>query len=277
MTLSNRGGLRRRAFGAIVAGLAVGAIGYTASAGAVAAADRLQAATGTLNMNAKLRLVSVLGPCPAGVTADNCAARTSTGPFPGLGQVTGKYTFGSNVGPPRCANGWGKAIAYPLRFAIASKGEILFQLAEGAQCVNEEQDLDVREQTQTFTVTGGTGFYVGASGTGTVTRSLGSTDTGSAGTETWTGTLAVPALEFDVTQPTLAGATSKTVRAKKGAKSARVTFKVTAQDDIDGAVAATCVPRSGSRFPIGRTVVKCAATDSSANTAGASFRITVKR
>jgi HYR domain-containing protein len=56
-----------------------------------------------------------------------------------------------------------------------------------------------------------------------------------------------------------------------------VTFHVTAQDERDGALPVTCVPRSGSRFPIGRTVVKCGATDSSANTAGASFRITVKR
>jgi hypothetical protein len=102
----------------------------------------------------------------------------------------------------------------------------------------------VRAQTQAFTVTGGTGTYAGASGTGVVTRSLGSTDTGSAGTETWTGTLTVPGLEFNVTAPTLAGATNKTVRAKKGAKSARVTFKVTAQDDTDVVVPAGCNSRS---------------------------------
>jgi hypothetical protein len=239
------------------------------------AAAQSERASGSLNLNSTLGLVSVLGPCSPGVSAPSCAARTSRGPFAGLGQVTGTYTFRSSTGPP-CANGWGKALAYPVRFAIASKGDLLFQLAEGAQCVNEETDFAVRAQTQAFTVTGGTGIYAGASGTGIVTRRLGSTATGAAGTEMWTGTLTVPGLEFDVTPPILAGATSKTVRAKKRAKSARVTFKVTAQDDTDGIVPAGCQPKSGTRFEIGRTKVTCAATDTSANTTEASFTIRVK-
>lgn len=180
------------------------------------------------------------------------------------------------MGPPSCADGFGKARAYPVRFAIASKGEIHFDLAAGAQCVDEETDYAVRAQTQTFTVTGGTGIYAGASGAGTVTRSLGTTDTGSAGIETWTGTLTVPGVEFDLTRPTLAGATNKTVRAKKGARSARVAFRVTAQDDRDGTLPVACTPGSGSRFKIGRTRVKCSSTDSSANTANASFTVTVR-
>ena len=236
-----------------------------------------QTAAGTLNLNTALRLVSLLGPCPPGVTATGCAARTSTGPFPGLGPVTGTYTFLSDVGPPSCANGFGKARAVPVRFAVASKGEIEFDLAAGVECVNEETEFAVRAQTQTFTVTGGTGIYAGASGSGTVTRSLGSTDSGSAGIETWTGTLTVPGYEFDVTRPTLTGAVSRTVRAAKGAKTARVVFRVTAQDDRDGASRTTCEPRSGSRFTIGRTRVKCWATDTSANTGSASFVVTVKR
>ena len=247
-----------------------------ASAATVGANAGSQNATGTLNLNSKLRLVSVLGPCPPGASATGCAARTSTGPLAGLGQVTGTYTFLANVGPP-CENGWGKALAYPGRFAIASKGDISFALAEGAECVNEVVDFAVRAQTQTFTVTGGTGIYAGASGTGTVTRSLGSTATGAAGTETWTGTLTVPGLEFDLTQPTIAGAANKIVRAKRGGESARVAFRVTAQDDRDGALPVKCTPSSGSRFKIGRTRVTCSATDRSANTANASFTVTVRR
>jgi hypothetical protein len=274
MRLLSVGRLRWAALGAIVAVLAAGAVGYTASAGAVAAADRSQAATGTLNMNARLRLVSKLGPCPPGVEAGTCAERTSRGPFPGLGEVAGTYTFRSDLGPP-CANGWGKARAYPVRFTIASKGDILFQLAEGAECVNEA-DFAVRAQTQAFTITGGTGIYAGASGTGTVSRSLRTSDTGSVGTETWTGILTVAGLEFDVTPPTLVGASNRTVRAKKGAKSARVTFRVTAQDGTDGVVSAACNPRSGSRFQLGRTRVACEATDSSGNAATAVFRVTVR-
>jgi hypothetical protein len=251
--------------------------GLTLLVAATASTAGSQAAAGTLNLTTALGLVSVLGPCPPGVSASTCAARTSTGLFPGLGQVTGTYTFLSDVGPPSCANGFGKARAYPARFAVASKGEIDFDLAAGVECVNEETDFAVRAQTQTFTVTGGTRIYAGASGSGTVTRALGSTDSGSAGRETWTGTLTVPGYEFDVTRPTLTGAVSRTVRAAKGAKTARVVFRVTAQDDRDAALPATCAPRSGSRFTIGRTRVKCSVTDTSANTGSASFVVTVKR
>ena len=171
--------------------------------------------------------VSIVGECPSGVSASVCSRRTSTGPSAGLGQVTGTYTFLLDQGSPSCAEGLGRAGAYPVRFSIASKGEIHFQLAAGAECVNEDENSAARQQTQTFTVTGGTGIYAGASGTGTVKRQLGSTPC--SGGETWTGTLTVPGLEFDLTRPTLAGATNKTVRARKGAKSARVAFKVTAQ------------------------------------------------
>ena len=256
-------------FGVFVGVIAIALVGGLAWAGS-------QSAAATLNMNASLRLVSILGPCPPGVSATGCAERTSTGPFAGLGQVIGRYTFLIDVGPPGCANGWGKARAYPVRFAIASKGEILFELAAGAQCLNKDLELAARAQTQAFTVTGGTGIYTGASGTGIVSRSLATTGNGSAGTETWTGTLTVPGLEFDVTQPALTGATNKTVRAKKRAKSARVVFQLTAQDDKDGTLPVACTPRSGSRFPIGRTNVTCAATDTSANTTEASFTIRVK-
>ena len=251
--------------------------GLTILVAASASTAGSQAAVDTLNLNTALRLVSVLGPCAPGVSASGCAARTSTGPFPGLGPVAGTYAFFSDVGPPLCANGFGKARAYPVRFAVASKGEIDFDLAAGVECVNEETDFAVRAQTQTFTVTGGTGIYAGASGSGTVKRSLGSTDSGSAGIETWTGTLTVPGYEFDVTRPTLSGAVSRTVRAAKDARTARVVFRVTTQDDRDGVLRTTCAPSSGSRFTIGKTRVKCSATDTSANTGSASFVVTVKR
>jgi HYR domain len=229
----------------------------------------------TVKLNTALNLVSILGECPPGVTATGCGARTATGPFPGLGSVTATYTFISDVGPP-CPPGFGKARAYPVQFAVASKGTIQFELAAGEACVNETTDFAVRAQTQTFTVTGGTGSYVGASGSGTVVRSLRSTSTGAAGKETWTGMLTVPGLDFDLTPPTLTGASGKTVKAKKHAKNARVTFSVTAQDERDGAVPVSCQPRSGSRFRVGKTRVECSATDSSANTGLATFTITVK-
>jgi hypothetical protein len=90
--------------------------------------------------------------------------------------VTGTYTFLLDTGPPVCADGFGKARSYPVRFAVASKGEIHFQLVAAVECVDETMGHhDARAQTQAFTVTGGTGIYAGASGTGTVTRGLGTT------------------------------------------------------------------------------------------------------
>ena len=92
-----------------------------------------------------------------------------------------------------------------------------------------------------------------------------------------TGTLTVPGLEFDLTPPTLTGAVNKTVRARKGAKRARATFKVTANDQVDGTRPVTCKPKSGSQFRVGRTTVRCSAVDSSANTGTSTFRVLVKR
>lgn len=156
---------------------------------------------------------------------------------------------------------------------LASRGGLQARPAsersEGGQGRQRPQN-----EPQELTITGGTGRFSGASGRGTVQqRSIG----GGTGVETWTGTLEVPGLTFDLTPPRLSGATSRTVRAPKGAKNARVTYKVTATDDVDGSLPVSCQPRSGSRFKVGRTTVRCQATDSSANTAKAAFAITVRK
>ncbi len=55
-----------------------------------------------------------------------------------------------------------------------------------------------------------------------------------------------------------------------------VTYSATATDLTDGILIPQCTPISGSTFPIGTTTVTCTATDSSGNTASASFNITVQ-
>ena len=149
-------------------------------------------------------------------------------------------------------------------------------MSEATGCTAIES---VRTQTQAFTVTGGTGIYVGASGSGTLEPALGQPrDDGSRnGLETLQGTLTVPGLEFDQIAPKLVGATSRKVVAPRRAKRVRVRFVVTATDGIDGPVPVACRPRSGTGFRIGRTRVRCSATDTSANAATASFTITVRR
>ena len=56
-----------------------------------------------------------------------------------------------------------------------------------------------------------------------------------------------------------------------------VSFKVSAKDDVDGAVDVDCQPPSGSIFLEDETTVKCTATDAAGNTATKSFTVIVNR
>jgi hypothetical protein len=246
---------------------------FAASSATVADAGS-ERASGLLDLRAELRLTSNLGGCPPPSGVSECAARTGAGLVSGLGTVTESYEFLVGLGPASCPPGLGQALDTTVQFVVAGKGEIHFALDEGG-CIAQAEPI--YNQIQAYTITGGTGLYAGASGSGTVERRLGDpTATGRHGREIWTGTLDAPGLEFDTTRPTLTGATNKIVRAAKGARTARVRFTVTAQDDRSGVVPVRCTPRSGSRFRIGRTRVTCEATDGSANTAAASFTVTVR-
>ncbi|MFH1755443.1 MAG: HYR domain-containing protein [Candidatus Latescibacterota bacterium] len=61
-----------------------------------------------------------------------------------------------------------------------------------------------------------------------------------------------------------------------GDGSAPVEFVVTAESECDTNVTVVCDPPSGSIFPLGETVVNCAATDRFGNTVECSFRIYVE-
>jgi len=249
----------------------LGRLAVAAIAGALAlvvdVSSSMPSTSSSLDFRATLITSSPGGPCPSGAPPDaDCHPRTATSRVPGLGNVSSSYTWFFAAGD--CPTLLVKPFATTGRIVVAQKGEIDFALAEGA-CVAQEP---VRNEPQQFTITGGTGIYQGASGHGTAERSL----AGGRGVERWTGTLTVEGLEFDLTPPKIAGAVPKTVRAPAGAKQARVTYKVTARDDVDGVVAAPCAPRPGSFFKLGRTAVKCTASDKSANTASARFVVTVR-
>jgi hypothetical protein len=55
-----------------------------------------------------------------------------------------------------------------------------------------------------------------------------------------------------------------------------VEYTAKAVDGRDGPVTVTCSPPSGSRFPVGRTTVTCAASDRAGNTAHGSFAVVVR-
>ena len=60
-----------------------------------------------------------------------------------------------------------------------------------------------------------------------------------------------------------------------GPAGAIVAFTATATDDLDPSPSVVCTPSTGSLFAIGATEVECVATDNGANTARASFTVTV--
>jgi len=66
------------------------------------------------------------------------------------------------------------------------------------------------------------------------------------------------------------------VREAASAAGAVVTYSVSAADTVERPVPVSCSVPSGSLFPVGTTVVACAAQDSKGNVNQASFRVTVR-
>jgi sugar lactone lactonase YvrE len=82
-------------------------------------------------------------------------------------------------------------------------------------------------------------------------------------------------LSSDTTPPVLTLPSPITAEAT-GAAGATVTYSATANDNVDGPIAPTCSPASGTTFPIATTTVTCTATDAAGNTATGSFMVTVQ-
>jgi hypothetical protein len=189
---------------------------------------------------------------------------------PGLGHVTSTYTKIITRDDADCEV---QFLLDPVVIEVAGKGTLEVS-RPGKHCWRLR--LPVTIGPLDFTVTGGSRSYAGATGSVTLTTSVSSFDR-PASRDTWTGTLAAPGVDFDVTPPTISGAVRKTVRAPKRSNRARVRYSVIAQDAVDGDVLVLCRPGSGSFFRLGRTSVFCSATDSSANVRRARFTVTVKR
>jgi hypothetical protein len=252
--------------------------GVIAVVGALATAGQAHGvATGTLPLRAEVRIEYPPAPCPAGTPRlFECFARTGDAIVPGLGAVEESYAYVLENAPAGCTAPPGaESVRLPpatARLTVPGKGEIAVSTS-GTGCLSRSGTLTASEP---FTITGGSGVYAGASGGGTVTTvSFG--PPAFTGVDTWTGTLFVPGLQFDLTAPTINGALDKTIRVRRRAKRVRVVYTATAKDDVDGAVPVTCRPASGTRFNVGRTRVRCAATDTSGNESTATFAVTVKR
>ena len=214
--------------------------------------------------------------CPPGTpeTTRECVRFVSaTGSIPGLGRSTITYVkyFDDTICPNQVTQ------PRTVTVDIAGKGQIDVAM-QYPVCSNYAPSSVVLNGI----ISAGTGVFAGASGSVRLASTVYGPQCGSGGctgssSDTWTGNLSVPGLEFDVTPPILQGVRPKSVKAPRNAKSVRVRYSVTAQDDTGASMPSTCLPRSGSRFEVGRTNVKCTAEDSSANVATASFMVTVKK
>ena len=116
------------------------------------------------------------------------------------------------------------------------------------------------------TCSGGSGTF--AFGTTTITCSA--TDAHhNTGTASFTVTVS------DTTAPTIATMANMTVAAPSAAGVAVTYTAPLSHDAVDGDVAATCTPASGSTFTVGATTVTCTRTDAHLNTGSSSFLVTV--
>lgn len=99
---------------------------------------------------------------------------------------------------------------------------------------------------------------------------LGLSATNSGGTGTGTLTLTV----FDNVAPVITAPETITAEATSPA-GAVITFTATATDAINGAIAVSALPASGSTFPLGLSSISLSATDGSGNTATKSILVNV--
>ncbi|MFL6020800.1 MAG: HYR domain-containing protein [Gaiellaceae bacterium] len=109
-------------------------------------------------------------------------------------------------------------------------------------------------------------------GLGVTTVSCDATDTHG---NTGHGTFTVTVTYNDQTAPTLSVPSALSAEATSPSGAA-VTYTATATDDSGASPTISCVPSSGSTFPLGATTVTCTATDAASNSSTASFAVTIQ-
>jgi HYR domain-containing protein len=262
---------RARIAGVVLAGLA--AVGTAASVSRAGAAETFTART---NFSSGWTADPCTQPLPQGADHQLCFNHKASPLVSGLGRVSLSFTVWQVYFFPDCVH---------LSVADGSvvtpgKGTLHFAGAKTG-CAGSLSDGNLVLKGQVpVSVTGGDGDFVDGSGQGALTLlSTGTATNTSAGPATGAFVLALdlPNGTFDITAPTFSGTGSKHVRAPRNAQRARVPYRVTAHDAVDGRVPVSCKPRLSTSFRIGRTRVTCSASDRSANKATVRFMVSVAR
>jgi hypothetical protein len=243
--------------------------------GANAAADR---SSGTLNVDSTLSSSFRFGLqyCPPGTpsTTTDCVQFAGIGALPGLGRA--KVTYVKSFDDTICPNRVVQQRTTILE--VAGKGQLTVAMEHPLCADPAPSSVAIRG-----TIAEGTGAFAGASGSIQIASTVNAPSCGSGGcmgssNDRWTGNLAIPGREFDLTPPVFQPLASKRVKVPRKAKTVRVRYTAQAQDAVDGPVPVKCMPASGSRFKVGRTTrVTCSAEDTSANVATTSFTVTVRK
>ncbi len=189
---------------------------------------------------------------PLGTTTVNCSAtdasaNTTNGSFTITVVDTTPPTVGTNPNQTLEATGPAGAVA---TFPTPTATDLVGPLSPAVTCLPAS----------------GSTFPLG-----TTTVTCSATDTaGNTGTSTFTITVQ------DTTAPVVTVPANMTVEAT-GPAGAVVSFTATATDLVGPLpLTVTCVPPSGSTFPLGVTTVTCSATDGAGNTGTNTFTITVR-
>ncbi|MBA4136833.1 MAG: hypothetical protein C0518_05905 [Opitutus sp.] len=187
-----------------------------------------------------------LGTTAVGLAASDTAGNTASAEF----DITVRDTtppaidIATNVGPVEATGPSGAVVT----FASPSATD----LVDGSVAVNASP-------------TSGSMFAIGSS---TVTLAA-SDSRGNASSRTFNVTVA------DTTAPSISAPADIVAEATSGAGAA-VSYSASATDLVDGSVAASGSPASGSTFPLGTTSVALSSADSRGNTSSASFAVTVR-
>src|SRR2546425_4796543 len=150
--------------------------------------------------------------------------------------------------------------------AVPANSRIEATALEGAVFTYNATSIDLVDGARAVTCTPASGsmFPLGQ----TPVTCTASDTRSNSGTASFTVTVA------DTTPPTVTVPASVSIEAT-GRTGAPHTFTASATDTLDGVVGVTCLPASGSTFPLGATTVTCASTDAHGNTGSASFSVIV--